>query len=614
MEIFRLFGRILIDNDEANQSIQRTGDEAEKTSGLFGKLGGAAVSTGKFIAGAAVAATGAAVALGAMAAPLVKAAADARALGSQFDQVFGDMKGNAQKSIDAIAAETGMLANRLKPSFVQMAAFAKTTGLETAEALELSSRATLAAADSAAFYDRSIEDVTENLQSFLKGNYENDAALGISATETTRNAAANELFGQSFKDLSEAQKQLTLLSMVEEGNQLSGAFGQAALESGALENQLGNLKQAWADIKVRFGEAILEPAVAGVTALANWLQNVDTSKVTQFAEWLESKMPIIKAVFEEVFSAIKAVADEVWSFFDENVVPIFVTLFENVQANFPVIKETAEEVFNAILEVVKTVWNFFKDSLLPILVSLFDWIKPHLPKIRDYFVQTFERMKVVIEVVWKIIKDSILPILATLLSWVQSKLPVVQAVVEKVFGVMKNVIEVVWDIINKFLLPVLQDLVDFISFILPPILGIVEGIFDGIFWAVDKVVGIFNGLINVISSAIDRLTFWNDKEVKEKTVTVNEVTKSSSSGGISKYAIGTNYHRGGLAIAGERGPELIQLPTGSKVKTANETSNLLGKGNTVNNITINADRPLSPFEIAREFEKTNRKLAMEWGV
>ena len=66
--------------------------------------------------------------------------------------------------------------------------------------------------------------MTESLQSFLKGNFENDAALGLSCTETTRNTAANALYGKSFKDLSEAEKQLTLLQMVEDANKASGAY------------------------------------------------------------------------------------------------------------------------------------------------------------------------------------------------------------------------------------------------------------------------------------------------------------------------------------------------------------------------------------------------------
>jgi hypothetical protein len=108
----------------------------------------------------------------------------------------------------------------------------------------MSRSALRAAADSAAYYDRSIEDTTKTLQSFLKGNYENDAALGLSATETTRNAKAMQLYGKSFKNLSEAQKQITLLEMVKEANALSGAMGQAAREADGWANVTGNLSEA----------------------------------------------------------------------------------------------------------------------------------------------------------------------------------------------------------------------------------------------------------------------------------------------------------------------------------------------------------------------------------
>lgn len=46
---------------------------------------------------------------------------------------------------------------------------------------------------------------------------------------------------------------------------------------------------------------------------------------------------------------------------------------------------------------------------------------------------------------------------------------------------------------------------------------------------------------------------------------------------------GTNYARGGLAIVGEFGPELVQLPRGSRVTTAYETRTMLNSGNTITN-------------------------------
>ena len=209
---------------------------------------------------------------------LAEAAADAEALRSQFSQVFGELEDEAASKLEAIEADTSVLVNRMKGSFTQIAAFSKTAGVEQADALDIANRSMIAVADSAAFYDRSIEDMTNSLQSFLKGNFENDAALGLSCTETTRNTAANNLYKKSFKDLSEAEKQFTLLSMVEDANKASGALGQAARESDTWSNQLGNLKQSLQDLKAAAGSTILQPAVMVLKILVSLTQGL-TKKI-----------------------------------------------------------------------------------------------------------------------------------------------------------------------------------------------------------------------------------------------------------------------------------------------------------------------------------------------
>src|SRR5699024_10070097 len=121
-------------------------------------------------------------------------AADIKAEASQFEQTFGDMGDEASAAIKRVADSSGILETRLKSTGTQMYAFARSTGGDAATSMDIMERALQVAADSAAYYDRSLEETTESLQSFLKGNYENDAALGLSATETTRNAAAMDLF------------------------------------------------------------------------------------------------------------------------------------------------------------------------------------------------------------------------------------------------------------------------------------------------------------------------------------------------------------------------------------------------------------------------------------
>ncbi len=199
----------------------------------------------------------------------IEAASDLEAMESQFSQVFGDLETKASQSLSKMADQAGITEERMKASYTKIAAFAKTTGMDTAGSMELADRAMVAVADSAAFYDRSLEETTESLQSFLKGNYENDASLGLSATEFTRNAAANKLYGKSFIELSEAQKQLTLLQMVEDANRLSGALGQASRESDTWANQTGNLNQAWTSLKANLGKFVLPMAVQSVKSIAN---------------------------------------------------------------------------------------------------------------------------------------------------------------------------------------------------------------------------------------------------------------------------------------------------------------------------------------------------------
>ena len=260
LELFKLLGTIAVDNQMANDGIDDTTGRAskakEKITDAFKKIGSAVVA---YFAVDKIKEFGLAC---------INAAADANAMESQFTQVFGELESQAAQNLSGIADSAGIAENRMKGSYTKIAAFAKTTGMETADALAIADRAMIAVADSAAFYDRSLEETTESLQSFLKGNFENDAALGLSCTETTRNAAANALYGKSFIELSESQKQLTLLKMVEDANALSGALGQSARESATWTNQTGNLKQAWTDFIATIGEGFLPLAVNLVMKLS----------------------------------------------------------------------------------------------------------------------------------------------------------------------------------------------------------------------------------------------------------------------------------------------------------------------------------------------------------
>ena len=314
MNVFDLFIKLSVDDSEVDNGFKRVSNSLGNMKTSIGSVVKAASKIGAVVTTVSTA----------LAAVGVDTAAEVRAEASAFEQTFGDMQNTATKAIGRVAEESGILQTRLNTLGSKIYAFARSSGGDAVESMELMERALQAAADSAAYYDTSVEQATETLQSFLKGNFANDAALGLSATETTRNAAAMELFGQKYNNLSELQKQETLLKMVEDSQRLSGAMGQASREADGWENVLGNLKESWRQLKAAFGEPILDSvtpmlqnatvAVQNFTAKVDWekvanaiTQSFDTAvnAVTALADTIETLAPII-AVAAGAFASLKA--------------------------------------------------------------------------------------------------------------------------------------------------------------------------------------------------------------------------------------------------------------------------------------------------------------------
>ena len=251
-EIFRLFGTIGIRGSDAEKELDSVAQKGEQTSN---KLSSFFKKAATVIAG--VFAAGKLIDFGKMS---IEAAASAKATQAQFEQVFSGIVDTAEQALNGVAKEVGAVPTRIKPAFNQIASFAKVAGMDTTQAMEFTTRATRAAADTAAFYDKSLEETTETLKSYLKGNFQVADNLGILSTETTRNAKATELFGKEYSKLSGLQQQEVLLRMYEDANKVSGAMGQASREADGWENVMGNLKQTWEDFKATIGSVVLKTA------------------------------------------------------------------------------------------------------------------------------------------------------------------------------------------------------------------------------------------------------------------------------------------------------------------------------------------------------------------
>lgn len=231
----------------------------------------------------------------------IEAGAEAEAMTAQFDQVFGDIGDMAQDTIDGLGSQFGMLPNRIKPAMTSMTSMFKGLGMDTEEAMGTAEKAVSLVADAGAFYDKSFEDANASLNSFIKGNYEGGESIGLFANETQLASWASKELGEDWKTLDEKGKQVTRLKFAESMMEASGATGQASREADSYQNQLGNLKQAWTDMKAKFGQPFLEIVINSFKKLTEWVQKIDVEAIIGKFKNLMSYMgtvvsPIIDAV------------------------------------------------------------------------------------------------------------------------------------------------------------------------------------------------------------------------------------------------------------------------------------------------------------------------------
>lgn len=570
MELFKLFGTIAIQNADANEAIDDTTDKASqsesKISSAFKKIG------------TAVATYFAVDKIKDFGLSCIDAASDANAASSQFSQVFGDMESQASKSLQTIADNTGIAENRMKGSYTQIAAFAKTTGLDTSDALGLADRAMVAVADSAAFYDRSLEETTESLQSFLKGNYENDAALGLSCTEITRNEAANRLYGKSFNDLSEAQKQLTLLQMVEDANKLSGAMGQASRESDTWTNQTGNLKQAWTDFKAVVGSNFLDIAVQAVKKLADVVQGL-ADKVPGVIQWFNEYKGVLAGVAAVIgivttayglFNTVQAIKSAMNAAEVTSLGALVAAKWADVAATAAMLApyiaivaaiaavaagviycynhfETFRNIVNGVAEWIQTnlvaAFEFLKPYIEAIvsavgelvsaigdrLMQAFTWIvtkitevynssSPIVQAIKTLFTTHFENIKTVITTVFNVIKTVVSTVLTVIRQILQTITAAINGDWSGVWNGIKSIFSTIWNAIKSIVTTVINGVKSVISNTLNAIKSVVSSVLNSIKSVFSSA---WNGIKSTVSSVINgvKSTISSGLNAAKSTVT-----------------------------------------------------------------------------------------------
>ena len=520
VEVFKLFGSIFVNNDEANKSIQKTDQKASGVASTMAKGAKTAAKWGSAIIGGTSAAAG-----GMM--KMAQSSASAADTVDKMSQKIGVSR-QAYQELDFICSQSGTSVDKLQGGMKSLRnAMDGDKNAEIFQNLGISLR-------DAEGNLRSSEDVMWDAMNALQGVADADEKAAL----------AQKLFGKSGSDL------MPLLNgqagsideMKQKAHDLGLVMSDELIDSGVgLTDSLDQTKRAFSAVKTQLGGALMPIVKKFSDHLQSALPDIQSaiSKLTPIvSSFLDNMLPSLfdlgEALLPKIFEAIEQLLPVFEQFatallpvllqFIELLTPIFVQittdilpilvqiiqqlmpfilqiieqllpfLAQTLQTILPFAVQIAQTVLPVVLQIIEQLLPMFLQicqSVLPIIIGLLQQLLPPFVEIVQtllpFFLQTFEAVMPILD----LLAQTLLPLLSGLLG---ALTPVVSGLAEAFSDSLGKALETV----STYLEPLTTILDGLITFITGVFTGNWEEAWNG-------VVDIFKGIINLIPAALETM-------------------------------------------------------------------------------------------------------------
>ena len=597
MEIFKLFGSIFVDNEEANKSIAKTEEKAE---GLGTKLGNGiktAAKWGTAIVGGATAAVGGLIAV------------------TNQTAEYAD-------EIDKLSERTGINREELQRwKYAASQSGADIGKLETgvkklSDVMDDAINGNEKTQEAFTKLGISLDDLKNKSQEDIFSAVMN--GLADMEQGAQRNALGNDLLGKSYTEM------LPLLN--------AGSGGMQELKDRA--DELGIvMSEDMVKANVKFGDTMadVKDAFGGIV---RELTNAALPMLQSFLDFILEHMPQIQSVLSSVFDTLSGVVaavlpllmqlvegalppiiDLLMQVANEVLPPVISLITDIIQAVLPPLIDLFSTVIQTILPPVIDLLKFIINTILPPFIELFTKIintvlpplmelfktiiDTLLPPLIDLFKQIIDAIMPPIIELFNVFIDTVLPPLMELITEIVNViLPPLLAIFNELAGIVLPLVITVFE----SLVPIIEPIMNAISAVIKTVLALIKGdwegvwngikeffgaiwdvivkaaegfgkIFGEIFEGIKKVVlGIWDGIVNNIKNNINNIIKLvnafigglNKLQVPDWVPGVGG--KGINIPKIPLLAEGGEITQKGHAIVGEAGPELLELPQGAKVK------------------------------------------------
>ncbi len=554
MELFKIFGKIAIDNSEANSSLDETKDKAEGAASKLGsavtKIGGATAKIGGAIAvGVGAAATG----IGVLAKAAVGAYADYEQLVGGVETLFGA----GGQSIEEYAASVGKTVDEVKDQYDKLikaesnvmdhaneayktaglsaneymetvtsfsAALISSLGGDTVKAAEVADKAIVDMSDNANKMGSSMESIQNAYQGFAKQNYTmlDNLKLGYGGTKEEMQRLlddAGKLTNQKF-DLSSYADIVEAIHVVQENMGIAGTTSEEAATT--IQGSVGMMKAAWqnfltgmSDPEQDFGALVGNLVDSVVIAVDNIVPRI-IETVPRLVEGLgqivENLIPHIGPMIEKLLPSLLQGAVNLIAYLVQNLPSLIMSLgtalWNSLQSIFTEISSMlpaeAQGAFSAITDAFRGVWEFCLTVWDSIGKPIFDLLMDTVAITSEWFTENFGDIGTIVQDTFSGISafwdEHLKPCFEAIGNFIKTVLaPVFETVFKNlILPIVSDTFKAIGNFWNNVLKPVFTGIIDFIT-------GVFSGNWKKAFQGIVQVAkGILNGIVAIFKTPFEK--------------------------------------------------------------------------------------------------------------
>jgi hypothetical protein len=281
---------------------------------------------------------------------------------------------------------------------------------------------------------------------------------------------------------------------------------------------------------------------------------------------------------------------------------LLVKNWDDLEKKYPALKTATDAVKAAFEAFAGWITGTFVPAVVAIATAITEavtaavgFVREHWHEIEDVIRPALEALKLVVQTAWDQMRLQIETVLGVIKGLVDVFMGVFTGDWERAWAGVKGIFSAVWNGLEGTARNAINLLAGLVPLMLDAALGLggalKDGIVSGIKGIAENVGEIAQALIDAFREAVNRALRWLHDNVRIEVPGFDPPGPGSIPGfswgfPLIQLARGVRDFRGGLALVGEEGPELVHLPRGADVFPARETRQVLSRRTGREGVTV----------------------------